>query len=303
MSLDRTIRAQRLMEHRALRREVRKNTFLREWLTAAEDSSDWFKSQNFSDKEVEEMARSDGYRTARSWLEMRSDGHRTIKQFVHADEYQVLWRALKEHDNGTVGGGYAYSPLNGGVPSRLLDSIQRWHKLPKFTTAERKNHSEKIAAAAEKLEDLLGQLVPSDNLDPQYSQFLFPDKQQAIAVLRRMGKSGEEIEAQRFPSPSWEAGIRLSHLGIEPLWAVQNIRMMASDSSKSYASLPTKVHTKTAKRTWFIRAVYDAICGATFSTPKNIGLRQEDLAGVVGLLTNADCSADDVRKALGQEMA
>lgn len=303
MSLDRTTRAQRLLEHRALRREVRKDTFLQEWLAAAEESSEWLKSQNFQPDAMEEIARSDGYRTARSWLEMRSDAHRTMKQFVHADEYQVLWRALKEYDKETFGGGYAYSTANGGVPRRLLTSIQRWHKLPKFTATERKKHSEKIAAAAEALEDLLGQLLPSDDHDPQYSRFRFPDRQQAIAVLKSLGKSAEEIESQKFPSPSWEAGIRLNHLGIEPLWAVQNIRLMAVDSSQSHINLPTKVHTKTAKRTWFIRAVYDAICMATFSTPKNIGLRREDLAGLVGLITNADCSADDVRKALDQEMA
>lgn len=242
----------------------------------------------------------DGYRTARAWLDMRKDGHAALHNFVYSDSFKTLWSILKKHD-GPDGLGYAYSPVNGGVPRRLLSAIETWHKAPKFTVSERRLHSKRIAKACTDLEDLLGQLVPSNELDDQYEWFRFSDEGQAGAVLAAFHMSVDEIKAKGFPTVSWIASQRLRACGVVPLWAVQNIKIMALDASPKSNGLPTKVRATAAKKTFFIGVVNAAICRSTMATLEQLSIGPQLIADVVGLLSDLDCTADDVRKAADRD--
>ena len=87
---DRSKRAQHLLDEQAFQRDIRRNQFLQKWLQKSVSSQAWFKGQSFTRDRVQEMADSDGCRTAASWLEMRKRPHRTIFRFVHEDAFKRL---------------------------------------------------------------------------------------------------------------------------------------------------------------------------------------------------------------------
>jgi len=267
--------------------------FLQQWLAAAQESARLFENQRFSREALNEQAICHGYRTGTIWLEAMKDQEVALSHFVKADAFQELWAVLKKHDE-IYEEDHAYSARRCGVPSRLLEAIDAWHKLPKFTTAERTTHSKKIAKACTQLHDLLEQVLPGDNFGSQYSHFIFAkDKQQANVVFRAFKSEPINVHGVVF-----EAGYRLKHCGVTPLWAINNIQAMA-ESEVGRNTLPTKIRAATAKRTYLIGVVnkiIDVACPSEL--PKALGLTHRLLADVVGLLAGMDCEIDDVRKRL-----
>jgi hypothetical protein len=65
-------------------------------------------------------------------------------------------------------------------------------------------------------------------------------------------------------------------------------------------TLPTKVRAKAAKKTYFIGVVRGAICASTQSTLDELGIGPQMMADLVALLSDMDCTSDDVRKVLGE---
>ena len=297
---DRSERARRLWDYRALQRDVRRDQFLKEWLQKAMASQRWFEGENFTRDDIQDMAESDGYRTAAAWLEMRKQTHRAMDYFVHEAAFKKLWQLLREHDKKGFSTMPSYSSGRRAVPWALLEAIQHWQLAPKLTAGERKRLSTKIAVACEVLETLLAQVAPSHKYDDQYERFRFTDVDQAREAFRVFGAetAGAEAEADPFSGVVWRASQNLRACGVVPLWAVANIKRMALTKPRSANTLPTKLRAKTAQRTFFIGAVHHAIERAAVATPAECGIDRPLMAEIVGLLANTDCSADDVRKAL-----
>lgn len=269
--------------------------FLNDWLMAAESSKSWLEGEEFTRDELQELALTDGYRTAQAWLDMRAQAQSAMRHFVHSEYFQQLWAILRERD--LTDDGNAFSPARRGVPAQLLSAIEHWHQTPKFTVAERKRQSAKIAAVSAELEILLGQLVPNRSCDDQYTRFRFSDPGQAGAVFA-VFRSPAELKEKRRTSVGWDASQRLEACGITPLWAVQNIKEMA-ENGIAVQGVPTKVRATGALKTYFISVLNRAIGAATYGyRPKEIGINHQLLADIVGLLANTDCTSDDVRKTL-----
>lgn len=294
---DRNERARRIREHRAFERETRRDQFLQEWLKKAEASQRWFESESFTRDELQEMAEQDGYRTAAAWLAVRKQSLQTLHRFVHEDAFKRLWAILREYDKKKLSTIPSYSPGRGSVPSLLLSAIQHWHQAPKLTATERSQLSQKIAATCEVLEGLLAQVSPSHEYDDQYERFRFDDATQARAAFRVFGADTRDADADPFFGVTWRASVNLRACGVVPLWAVGNIKRMALTQPRSANTLPTKMRAKTAQRTFFIGAVHHAIDRAALTTPSDCGIDRQLMAEIVGLLTDTDCTADDVRKA------
>jgi hypothetical protein len=73
---------------------------------------------------------------------------------------------------------------------------------------------------------------------------------------------------------------------------------MAQAKPRSANTLPTKVRAKTAQRTYLIGAFHKAVDASALAAPTEIGIDRQLTAEIIGLITDTDCSADDVRKAL-----
>lgn len=295
---DRSDRARRIREWRALEREIRRDRFLQDWLDTAEASERWLTGEKLTRSEIQEFAEDDGYRTAADWLASRKQQLRMHRHFVHAPVFRKLWALLREHDRTGIGAVPSYGPSRGSVPARLLEAVVHWHQAPKLTSAERKKLSQKIVKACEELESLVAQVSPSHKLDDQYARFRFEDVTQARAVFKAFG--ADTTEADKAPSfgTAWRASHTLQACGVVPLWAIQNIKLMALANTRSANTLPTKVRAKTAQRTYLIGAVQKAIDLSAMATPAEVGIDRHLMAEIVGLIADIDCSADDVRKAL-----
>ena len=284
-------------QDRELRAEIERDQFLQEWLAQAEESQQSFAREVISDDALEEFAKYEGYRSARAWRVARADMLRLLRHFVEAEPFKQFWALLKKNqlEDDYVWG---YSPANAGVPSRLLAAMETWHKAPKFTATERRQHSQKIAQASQVLEDLLAQVEPSHDLDGQYSRFRFENKDQAGAVFRVFGGSSVEADSKPFFGTQWLASHNLMTCGVVPLWAVRNIKAMALDGAPGSNPLPAKVRAKAAKKTYFIGVALAAIQRSSTFAVKERSVGPQLVADIVGLLANMDCTADDVRKAM-----
>lgn len=290
----RTERARHLREVRRLRETAKTDEFLRRWRDQAENWWAWFEAQRLSEKEIEAEASADGFRSGRAWLEWRRHALNVTRYFVTEDAFQNLWRALRAHKAKTGD----FMPIV-QVPNRLIDDLQRWHQAPKFTDAERRQHASRIAAACDELEHLLSQVVPSHDLDQQFSHFCFEDGQ-ARNLFLALGADSESLDGRPYPSISWVLAERLRQVGVDPLWGVRNIRFLARREGQTARILPTKIRSATAKRSYFIRATAEALRLSTFVSLKQLNVGPQLLADVVALLADMDCAADDVRKALAE---
>jgi len=282
-------------ERRELQALIDRDQFLQEWLAEIESSQADFANATFTNEELDEMAEHAGFRSHRAWKGAREDVHKLLHNFIHAEPFKKLWSRLKTHDR-EYGDIWGYSPGNAGVPSRLVEALKTWHQAPRFTATERREHSQKIAATCAELERLLAQLEPSHSLDGQYSRFRFEDRDQARAVFRSFGSPTDELEEESFFGLEWAASHRLLACGVTPLWAARNIRKMATEGAPSSNPLPPKVRAKSAKKTYFIGVVSEAIRSANpYGNDLRVGPQM--IADIVELIADTDCTADDVRKA------
>ena len=271
--------------------------FLQDWLGAANNSARLFKQANLTGDALNEQAIAHGYRTGRVWKQAMQDHQSALHHFVNADAFGKLWECAKNHD-AIYGEGCAYSPAIRGIPNRLLEALDAWHRLPKFTKTERAAHSKKIAKACEQLQDLLGQLLPADAFKAPYSRFILGRDGQADAVFRVF-----KSEPLNKPSVIFEAGHNLKQCGVTPLWAVGNIRQMAEAEAAVIRSkfVPTKIRADTAKKTYLIGAFSRAINTACMDAlPSQLGITHEQIADVVALLAGTECQVEDVRKRLAE---
>lgn len=292
-------RRERLLAWRQMRREIRADTFMQEWLREAEAFTAELLRADLSDPSINQAAEANGFRTARIWLDAGKERALIAHRFLHESAFQTLWGILKAYDKRSLIG-FAYSPSNGGVPARLLSAVSAWHQAPKFTAAERRRHDKKIADASKTLEVLLAQVSPSHQLDDQYARFDFDDEH-ARNVFRSLGASarGQEIEKRGWPRMGYALGTHLQVAGVDPLWAVRNIQALATlGAARRDDVLPRKVRASGAKRTFYIVALYRAILGACMENLDQLGISYQLMADIAGLMADTDCSSDDVRKAL-----
>lgn len=285
-------------ERRELNEAIKTDQFLRDWLRHVEQDQRAFaiEREKLCDPDLTEIAHHAGFRTSKAWLAARKDLEKLHHYFVYAEPFKELWAHLRERQD-KIFPQWGYSPTRVGVPHKLVDAVMTWHQAPKFTQAERRAHSRKIAAACEVLEDLLGQIEPSHTLDGQYSRFRFDNKAQAGALCRAFDVSHEKDDKDPFFGTQWKASHRLQLGGVVPLWAIQNIKKMAAEGGPKASPLPAKIRAKAAKKTYFIGAVSGILKSVSFSNPADSQIGHQLIADVVGLLAGTDCTADDVRKA------
>lgn len=283
---------------RELLEKINSDRFLHDWLAQAQKDRQVYESrrENFTDAELTAMATHAGFRTSKAWLAALKDLDDLYRHFVYAEPFKQLWSLFKKYQRST-NVFLCYSPSNSGVPRKLVDAVLTWHQSPKFTLAERRSHSKKIAEASQVLEELLGQIEPSHSLDGQYSRFLFHDKPQAGALYRAFGVSPEKDDKNPFFGTQWNASHRLQFGSVVPLWAVQNIKRMALEGEPKSNPLPAKIRAKAAKKTYYIGVVSAILKNAVYQTDVDFQIKTQLIADIVGLLSGTDCTADDVRKA------
>ncbi|MGJ7498327.1 hypothetical protein ACSFA8_25135 [Variovorax sp. RT4R15] len=274
---------------RELRAEIKRDQFLQEWLAEIDQYQREFREEAASIHDLEQTAESAGFRTARAWIDARNDLAKLYKNFVVDDAFKKFWKFVRDNQD-PQDLFWGYSPTNGGIPRRLIEAMTTWHQAPRFTASERRQHSKKIAAAAQALEDLLVQLEPSHDLDGQYSRFWFDDLEQGRALYRAFGDAEKAEKAYRQ-----DISFRLSRCGVAPLWAVRNIKNSALTRAPTSNPLPGKVRAKNAKKTFFIHAVLGALDNAS-RFGKKLSASPQLVADVVALMASMDCFADDVRK-------
>jgi hypothetical protein len=274
---------------------VKRDQFLQKMLASAEAANRTILEQVTTREELILQAKLQGYRTVTDWQAMRADGLSALRNFAASKEFECLWKVLRKHDASNPFIGYSYSPANGGVPMRLLRAIEVWHQAPKITRAERNQISKAIGKKCHELENLLAQLDNGGSSDKQFSQFLFQEEGQSRAILKAFQR-----QTGHPSGDSSKAGLVLALLGVEPIRAVKNIKLLAMNDRLLPNTLPTKVRAKAAKKTYFIGVVRGAICASTQSTLDELGIGPQMMADLVALLSDMDCTSDDVRKVLGE---
>lgn len=139
------------------------------------------------------------------------------------------------------------------------------------------------------------QVVPSHELDDGLNYFDVENEGQARYILNRLGVDGPSID-ESFVAPGKLAGRQLEGLGITPLWALEHLMSKLSVELPRKELLPTKVNSRSSKRTYFIRAVKEILEDATTGKSEKFGIGPTLQAEIVARLAECDCSDDDVRK-------
>lgn len=278
-----------------LEEEVCNNKFLHDWLADSKQGLQEFLADKSTDKEKEIAAQAMGYRSARSAAEHWQRAHLVLDRFVNEKAFQTLWEILKKHDKEH--GGFTFSSRNGGFPASLIRALRDWYMLPKFTKTERNQHHKKIQMACEELLSLLGQVAYSTSTDVSFSGFyhLNPDEVSSLFDwFNSPQKWRKEMDDGRY-----RAYLGLTRASITPIWAVEYIKRMASyDYDHERFVLPTKIRAKNAMRTFMIKRLWHELKSSLLLENAADLIPKELFAEIVGLVVDADCTADDVRKAL-----
>ena len=140
------------------RREDRDGSFLKVWLEESTKGKAAFESfwpANANTKEQAEIAKLEGFRTWRGYVQCTTELHRAHENFVHSPTFQALWTALREADPDGRQYPWGLSQRPAGVPSKLLAIITAWHQAPKFTDGELTIHLRKIGETTRELIELL----------------------------------------------------------------------------------------------------------------------------------------------------
>lgn len=278
---------------------VEKDVFLSDWLAQAElvKSEFYLTTRQFNQAQRQVFAKERGYRT---WSQLLATGEAVLRVhhlFVKSEGFRNLWAALKE-DDSKMGWVNLYGPHNGGVPLRLLRAVQEWHELPKFTRAERAKQCKKIIQLCDELTVLVGQLTPSTMFgDPFKLPHITGDQ---ASRLMKSFESPESMASAKPTDPSDRVVNRvryaLEHGGIDAFWCIKNIEIAASQEPM-VAKLPTKIRAKSAYKTFLVIRAHQALW---FNHGPLRGLHQL-IADVVAEITESDCSAEDVRKAIASQ--
>lgn len=287
-------------ETRAARRELEeasREPFLQDWLAKFLENEAELKALALSPQEREALANREHFRTWRAFLECRKQIGMALRLFVKDSCFQRLWQFLRAQDKEWQG--FSYSPANGGVPMRILRCIESWHRAPKFTRAELLAHRRRIAQKADELMLLLGQVSPSEEYGDSYSRVSIPPdhKPRVLDFLDRLakGKVGAHGERLMDMEPFRQDNVLnnlIAETGINTIWVLGLLRAECRRPPETQM-MPRKVRAKDAMKTYFIWHVDAApMFGARIPAAM--------LAEIVGLLTNSDCTDDDVRKARKQ---
>jgi len=280
------------------------DSFLSDWLTAYRASNREFESSlvGLTPVQLEELAVINEFRTSRLHRAQIEHYGLVLERFVSEAAFAELWQRLSEYDRQHKT--FAFSAANGGVPATLLRRLDDWYRTPRFTPTQLRTQYRKIVEACDDLLHLLRQVTPGGSGVDRFDSFNKLHDGQARYILscfkspadvgRRKLSNGEDDPSytQRFVQHV------LQLAGITPLSAIDWIKEAAS-SEPNGTNLPTKVGAKSAMRTYFIHSTFDAINNAS-STYFHLGsvVSNQHLADLVCLITNTDCNADDVRKAL-----
>ena len=278
----------------ALRAAVAKDEFLKEWLLAANGDRSRFEADTaeLNAEAKESLALKIGFRTWQSLRVCQRDTHRTLEQFSRHQIYQSLWQQLRDLDAVIDWGPMLYGPHNGGVPQRLLRAIETWHQSPKFTAAELAQQKAKIAKTCGILIELIGQLSPG-NFGDHFGAFrVTVDEAKSIFAVFKSPKNLQQRRGKAH-APFWASGL-LKRGGVTPVWALHNI--IAATQLGGGDVLPTKVRAPTAFRTYLIHELCNSV--RTMASHNEFPISDQLAADVVSLLSNRDCSADDVRKTM-----
>ena len=277
-----------------LRATVSRDEFLSEWLSAANSDRVQFENEtaNLDNAGRESVALKAGFRTWRNLLDCQRDMHRTLEHYSAHPTFITLWQRLRDCDTEIDWGPMLYGPHNGGVPRALLRSIETWHESPKFTAAELAKHKAKIVKMSGDLIALIAQVSPG-NFSDRFAAFcMTANETEKIFAIFKSPKNLKQIRGKALP-PFWASEL-LQRAGVTPVWALQNI--MACAQLRGADVLPTKVRAPTAFRTYLIHAVCSSV--AQIASHGEPPISDQLVADVVSLLSNKDCTADDVRKAM-----
>jgi hypothetical protein len=284
--------------------KVLNTAFLSEWLREYKVEKSKFESTlvGLSAEKLEEVAVTNGFRTWRLHRAFIDHHGLLLQRFVGEEAFAILWQALADYDEKHES--FAFSPGNGGVPATILRRLDAWYRTPKFTPIQLRAHYEKITAGCEELLHLLRQVTPGQQGNRQFAAFNFLEPGQARYLLRCF-QSPAEVGRRKLSNGMDDSSYTkyfvahvLEKAEITPIAALESIKREAL-SGPHGSKLPTKLAATGAMRTYFIHATFDAVNNATSTFFHNNSIAGNQLlADLVGLISDTDCHADDVRKAL-----
>lgn len=290
-------------EAAAPKHEIGDRSFLRAWLIEfdAEDRKSKELTASMSQEEKERLAIHLGFRTFRSSLECHDRIRTILQRFIESTAFHKLWDKLEECDRQSDG--FSMSPANGGSPQHLLRAITEWYQLPRITDAERAGTLRKMDALASELLDLLGTISPAGDLDPFLSIAQLEDWQIDALHLGFGNKASYDENKSRahyFEKPSWRARYVLKRSGVTPAFVLECLkaticRQREGGPNELRGPRP-KSHAKGAMKTHFIKVVDHLLYQAAMFVEQPPSLEANLVAELVGLITDMDCSADDVYK-------
>lgn len=243
------------------------------------------------------LAELSGFRSWRYMEEFLRHTVRVRERFLREPAFRELWSKLKLLDIEAGEPSY-FGRHHGGVPGRLLQAIESWHQMPKFTKKERKQHGARISDLCNELELALSKVVPGSVGESELEGFwLSPE--QVNALMRTLLTREDTLKGMsEVPDLAPAVGrYALQQAAITPLWAVRAIRDSAAKWGDRATGLPTKVRSAGAIKTYFIHVVETVLDHHLDEYLQLTSINDQLRAELAGLLANVDCSADDVRKA------
>ena len=278
------------------RAEDQDGDFLREWLQLSAEGLAGFKvwSTQIDADERSRVAHREGFRTWSGYVKCCADIHRALGYFVEHETFTEVWARLRT-DPGADAYPWGFSSTNAGVPRRLLSAIATWHRTPKFTKAEWAGHLTKIAAKSRELVALLEQVTPGGLADS--FSVLHITRDQAQLLFKSFATPAKRLaQIQKYDKSLALTGRHyLQRAGIDPLGALKLMERAALDRQTAYL-LPRKVRSASAFRTFMTVQFADSLL--MFSEPRALKITDQLIADAVALLTDSDCTRNDVRAAL-----
>jgi len=283
--------------------DVLDDKFLHEQLATFEAEQKEFFAQKLTAEQLESHASRSGYRTYRIALQCIRTQHLLLQRFVNQPAFARLWQILNQCDQSMEEGrGFSFSPANGGFPACLFREVDCWYQAPKFTKREREAARRRMMLACDVLLSHLHQLSAGGPAN-SFAKLNRPEPWQLEQLFGHFGtKEKYQSRLKRLEGKAWPKfgdaeAYALNAAGITPAFAIQSLRDTLERDPERHARMPTKIRASGAMKTHFIEVVDRLLHDATLFANPRPKFALHHIAELVSLITNSDCSLEDVHKA------